>query len=72
MAQDSTSSAYDLIVVGSGATGGWAAKRAAEAGLRVALVEAGRKSADTDYREHVAASALPYRGRTKRPLEVIC
>jgi len=69
MTQDPTSSAYDLIVVGSGATGGWAAKRAAESGLRVALVEAGRKADDTDYREHVAASALPYRGRTERPLE---
>ena len=68
MIQDATSSPYDLIVVGSGATGGWVAKRAAEAGLRVALVEAGRKSDDTDYREHVAASALPYRGRTERPL----
>jgi choline dehydrogenase-like flavoprotein len=68
MNQDSTSSPYDLIVVGSGATGGWVAKRATEAGLRVALVEAGRKSDDTDYREHVAASALPYRGRSERPL----
>ena len=68
MIQDVTSSSYDLIVIGSGATGGWAAKRAAEAGLRVALVEAGRKSDDTDYREHVAASALPYRGRSERPL----
>ena len=68
MSQDATSSPYDLIVVGSGATGGWVAKRAAEAGLRVALVEAGRKSDDTDYREHVAASALRYRGRTERPL----
>jgi choline dehydrogenase-like flavoprotein len=68
MTQDAMSSAFDLIVVGSGATGGWAAKRAAEAGLHVALVEAGRKSDDTDYREHVAASALPYRGRTKQPL----
>lgn len=60
--------AFDLIVVGSGATGGWAAKRAAEAGLRVALVEAGRASSDADYREHVAASDLPYRGRSKAPL----
>ena len=68
MIQDATSSPYDLIVVGSGATGGWVAKRAADAGLRVALVEAGRRSDDTDYREHVAASALPYRGRTDRPL----
>src|SRR5579862_8981009 len=32
---------YDAIVVGSGATGSWAAKDLAEAGLRVALVEAG-------------------------------
>jgi choline dehydrogenase-like flavoprotein len=33
--------AFDAIVVGSGATGGWAAKELTEAGLRVALLEAG-------------------------------
>jgi len=33
--------AYDAIVVGSGATGGWAAKELTESGLRVALLEAG-------------------------------
>jgi choline dehydrogenase-like flavoprotein len=32
---------YDAIVVGSGATGGWAAKELTESGLRVALLEAG-------------------------------
>lgn len=32
---------FDAIVVGSGATGGWAAKELTEAGLRVALLEAG-------------------------------
>lgn len=32
---------FDAIVVGSGATGGWAAKDLTEAGLRVALVDAG-------------------------------
>jgi choline dehydrogenase-like flavoprotein len=32
---------YDAIVVGSGATGGWAAKELTEGGLRVALLEAG-------------------------------
>ena len=33
--------AYDAIVVGSGATGGWAAKELTRSGLRVALLEAG-------------------------------
>jgi choline dehydrogenase-like flavoprotein len=59
---------YDLVVVGSGATGGWVAKRATEAGLRVALLEAGRPSSDADYREHVPPFSLPYRGRTEAPL----
>lgn len=36
---------YDVIIVGSGAGGGMATHRLANAGLRVALVEAGdRKS----------------------------
>jgi choline dehydrogenase-like flavoprotein len=34
---------YDVIVIGSGATGGWAAKELTEKGLRVILLEAGRK-----------------------------
>jgi glucoside 3-dehydrogenase (cytochrome c) catalytic subunit len=34
---------YDVIVVGSGATGGWAAKELTEKGLRVLMLEAGRK-----------------------------
>ena len=62
------SSTYDIIVIGSGATGGWVAKRASEAGLRVALVEAGRASTDADYREHVATKDLKYRGRSEAPL----
>lgn len=33
---------YDAIVVGSGATGGWAAKQLSEKGLRVVVIEAGR------------------------------
>jgi choline dehydrogenase-like flavoprotein len=60
---------YDVVIVGSGASGSWAAKRLAEAGLRVAVLEAGRALADKDYKEHVPAFGLEYRGRTKRPLE---
>jgi len=68
MFQDPAGAAFDVIVVGSGATGGWVAKRATEAGLRVALVEAGRKADDGEFREHVPQSSLPYRGRSKAPL----
>ncbi len=60
---------FDVVIVGSGASGGWAAKRLTEAGLRVAVLEAGRQLTDADYKEHVPAYGLPYRGRSKRPLE---
>jgi len=59
---------FDAVIVGSGATGGWVAKRLTEAGLRVAVLEAGRPASDADYREHVPAHELQYRGMTKRPL----
>jgi len=39
---EKTKQTFDVLVVGSGASGGWAAKRLSEAGLKVALVEAGR------------------------------
>ena len=32
-----TQDTYDVLVVGSGASGGWAAKRLSEAGVKVAL-----------------------------------
>ena len=34
---------FDAIVVGSGITGGWAAKELTEAGLKVLMIERGRK-----------------------------
>ena len=55
---------YDVIVVGSGATGGWAAKELCEAGLRVCMLEAGRKLVpEEDFSEHAYAHTLKYRGR---------
>jgi len=41
---------YDAIVVGSGITGGWAAKELSEKGLETLVLEAGRPiDPDTDY-----------------------
>jgi len=62
-------STFDVVIVGSGASGGWVAKRLTEAGLRVAVLEAGRQLTDADYKEHVPAYDLKYRARSKRPLE---
>lgn len=66
---------YDVIVVGSGASGGWAAKRLSEAGLKVALVDAGRKQSDANFTEHKPAFELKYRNmaheivRKTRPIQ---
>lgn len=54
---------FDVIVVGSGASGGWAAKRLSEAGLKVALVEAGRPQSDKNFTEHEPPFKLKYRNR---------
>lgn len=69
---------YDAVIVGSGASGGWAAKRLAEAGLHVALLDAGRQLTDADYREHLPAAQLPFRNlapeliRRVRPVQSDC
>ena len=73
-----TQEPYDVLVVGSGASGGWAAKRIAEAGARVALVDAGRPLRITDFDEHGSTFDLPYRGvapevvRRTRPIQKEC
>ena len=66
--QSAIRNSYDVVIVGSGASGGWAAKRLTEAGLRVAVLEAGRQLTDADYREHVPAFKLPYHAMSKLPL----
>ncbi len=54
---------YDAIVVGSGLTGGWAAKELTELGLRTLVLEAGRPiEPERDYREHVPVWEMPFRG----------
>jgi choline dehydrogenase-like flavoprotein len=44
--QDQAGRTFDVLVVGSGASGGWAAKRLAEAGVKVGLLDAGRVLTD--------------------------
>ena len=56
---------YDAIVVGSGITGGWAAKELCERGLRTLVVERGRHvEHGKDYvTESLQPWELPHRGR---------
>ena len=44
---------YDAIVIGSGISGGWAAKELTERGLKVLMLERGR-----DF-EHIKDTSLP-------------
>ncbi len=58
---------YDAIVVGSGITGGWAAKELTEAGLNTLVLEAGPLIVpERDYTEHVPVSAMRFRGMGDR------
>ena len=60
---------YDAIVVGSGITGGWAAKQLCEAGLKVLMLEKGRAVQHGEYpTEHVAAYDMPFRGQGDRKM----
>src|SRR5205807_10244753 len=75
--QDPLQQPYDAIVVGSGATGGWAAKQLAEAGLRVALLEAERAISPKEFTEHMPSYKLRYRDHSPeivrtRPVQKQC
>ena len=60
---------YDAIVVGSGITGGWAAKELTEKGLKTLVLEAGRSIVpEQDYVEHVPPWEMKFRGWGDRRL----
>jgi choline dehydrogenase-like flavoprotein len=63
---------YDVIVVGSGASGGWAAKVLAESGLHVVVLDCGRPQKDENFTEHQAPYDLKYRNvRFREPVSAI-
>ncbi|PYR94144.1 MAG: GMC family oxidoreductase [Acidobacteria bacterium] len=54
---------YDVLIVGSGASGGWVAKEIAEGGLSVLMLEAGPPRVPTrDFTEHIWPYQLKFRG----------
>ncbi len=58
---------FEAIVIGSGMTGGWAAKELTEKGLQTLVLEAGRPIVpEKDYVEHVPTWEMPYRGMRDR------
>ncbi len=75
------SNVYDAIVVGSGATGGWAAKELTERGMRVIVLEAGRKlDPAKDYTMLKEPYEVKYRGlkdqqeiyKARQPIQSKC
>ena len=62
---DQAGRTFDVLVIGSGASGGWAAKQLAESGLKVGLLDAGRVLSPSDYSEHKSAFDLPYRNKAE-------
>jgi choline dehydrogenase-like flavoprotein len=71
---------YDAIVLGSGITGGWAAKELTEKGLETLVLEAGRPiTPEQDYVEHVPQWEMKFRGMGDRrhlseqqPIQATC
>ena len=61
---------YDAIVVGSGITGGWAAKELTEKGLKVLMLERGRNIEHV--KDYVTANKnpwdFPHRGAATREM----
>ncbi|HZS56309.1 MAG TPA: GMC family oxidoreductase [Bryobacteraceae bacterium] len=63
---------YDVVIVGSGASGGWAAKLLSESGLQVAVLDCGRPQRDANFTEHVPVYKLKYRNlKFREPVSAI-
>lgn len=69
MSMDATNR-FDAIVIGSGITGGWAAKELTEKGMRVLMLERGKDTVhgDSYVGEHVPPWDEPYFGKKPRDL----
>ncbi len=68
----SKANTYDAIVIGSGITGGWAAKELTEKGLQTIVLEAGQTIVpERDYVEHVPAWQVKFRGMRDRQHEKV-
>ena len=71
---------FDAIVIGSGMTGGWAAKELTEKGLKTLVLEAGRPIVpEEDYVEHIPPWEIRFRGlrdrrrqREDQPIQATC
>lgn len=65
-----TTPQFDAIVIGSGITGGWAAKELTEKGLKVLMLDRGRMvEHGRDYvTEHMPPWKVPFRGKPLREL----
>ena len=60
---------FDAIVIGSGISGGWAAKELTEKGLKVLMLDRGQMVEHGDYpTEGKGSWELPFRGKTPREL----
>lgn len=72
--------AYDALIVGSGASGGWVAKELTEAGMQVLMLEAGPAIVpNRDFTEHAWPYQVRYRGfgdqkrmLTDQPVQRLC